>query len=83
MLPEQWTDKGFHFYSRVKRRGPDAGINTPSDLESEIRSGTDLEDPIQPNRHQIRLPITNSNGQHLKVVYDFNNGQCELVTLTY
>lgn len=85
MLPANWQDKGFHFYSRVRERGPDAGINTPSDLESEIRKGTPNPEGT-PNRWQIELPIHSSGGQVLRVIYDYDgskNAKCSLVTLTY
>ncbi|TRX74066.1 hypothetical protein [Pseudomonas mangiferae] len=80
-----WTDNGFHFYSRVRERGPESGINTPSDLESEIRKKV-RDTPLTGNRHEIVLPITSSSGQPLKVLYDYDGGKaskCELVTLTY
>ena len=88
MLPRGWTDNGFHFYSRVRSRGPENGINTPSDLESEIRKQS-ADEPAggnNPNRRAITLPILNSKGQHLLVIYDYDGkstSKCELVTLTY
>lgn len=87
MLPQGWVDKGFHFYSRVRSRGPADGINTPSDLESEIRKGTVYPDPTPgaPNRYRIELQILNSAGTPLKVFYDYagGKGKCELVTLSF
>ncbi|UEP49176.1 hypothetical protein [Burkholderia ambifaria] len=88
MLPRGWTDNGFHFYSRVRSRGPENGINTPSDLESEIRKQSSDEPAggTNPNRRAITLPILNSKGQHLLVIYDYDGkstSKCELVTLTY
>ena len=80
-----WQDNGFHFYGRVRQRGPDAGINTPSDLESEIRKGTPKPEGT-PNRWQINLPILSSGGQPLRVIYDYDgrkNSKCSLVTLSY
>ncbi|CAM3460907.1 hypothetical protein [Thalassospira profundimaris] len=85
MLPIIWQDNGFHFYARVRERGPDAGINTPSDLESEIRRGTPSAEGT-PNRWQITLPVTSSTGRSLRVIYDYaggKNAKCELVTLSY
>jgi len=86
MLPQQWTDNGFHFYSRVRERGPADGINTPSDLESEIRKKLREEPEGKPNRWQIVLPIVNSKGINLHVIYDYDGGKsskCQLVTLSY
>ncbi|KVK97917.1 hypothetical protein [Burkholderia territorii] len=88
MLPRGWTDNGFHFYSRVRSRGPENGINTPSDLESEIRKQVS-DEPAgggNPNRRTITLPIVNGKGQHLLAIYDYDGrstSKCELVTLTY
>ncbi|WP_412776851.1 hypothetical protein [Thalassospira lucentensis] len=85
MLSANWQDNGFHFYGRVRQRGPDAGINTPSDLESEIRKGTPKPEGT-PNRWQINLPILSSGGQPLRVIYDYDgskNAKCSLVTLSY
>jgi hypothetical protein len=86
MLPDTWIDNGFHFYSRVRKRGPELGINTPSDLESEILKGTVQADGGNvENRYAIVLPIQNSNGDNLRVVYDYDQQRqrCKLVTLTF
>ena len=86
MLPKQWVDKGFHFYSRVRERGPAAGIQTPSDLESEIRKASADQPTATPNRRQIVLNIANDSGAKLRVIYDYagkKTSKCELVTLTY
>ncbi|WP_369980421.1 hypothetical protein [Xanthomonas bundabergensis] len=86
MLPRQWADNGFHFYSRVRDRGPADGINTPSDLESEILKKVREEPEGTPNRWQIVLPILNSKGANLRVIYDYDGGKtskCQLVTLSY
>ncbi|WP_296992876.1 hypothetical protein [Thalassospira sp. UBA1131] len=85
MLPMIWQDKGFHFYARVRERGPNAGIQTPSDLESEIRRGT-ATTTTTANRYQITLNIQNGSGSFMKVFYDYaggKNAKCELVTLSY
>lgn len=85
MLPAKWQDNGFHFYSRVRQRGPGDGINTPSDLESEVMKGTTQPEGT-PDRWEILLPILNSRGQHLRVIYDYDGGKsskCSLVTLSY
>ncbi len=85
MLPKGWIDKGFHFYDQVRERGPVNGVNTPSDLESEIRkSESRLLTP--PNRWAFILPITNGQGAHLMAIYDYTGakaGNCELVTFTF
>ena len=83
MLSRNWTDKGFHFYERIRDRGPDAGINTPSDLESEIMKGTVSR--VRANRYKISLMILNSSGQHFTVFYDYDSkrGVCQLVTCSY
>lgn len=84
-----WVDKGYHFYSRMRSRGPAAGINTPSDLESEIIKGTAEThfSPAHPNRYRIDLNIVSSSNpnQRLYVVYDYAGGssKAELVTLTW
>ncbi len=86
MLPKGWQDKGFHFYSRIRERGPSEGIATPSDLESEIMKQTaDLPEGTIKNRRQIVLPIANAAGRNLRVIYDYAGGtdKCSLVTLTY
>lgn len=86
MLPPQWTDNGFHFYSRVRDRGPADGINTPSDLESEILKKVSEGPEGTPNRWQILLPLVNSKGANLRVIYDYDGGKtskCQLVTLSY
>jgi hypothetical protein len=86
MLPDTWADKGFHFYSQARLRGPDAGINTPSDFEDEVMKKVRDEPEGTPNRRQIILPIQNSKGQNLRVIYDFDGrkkSKCELVTLSY
>jgi hypothetical protein len=83
MLPKNWTDNGFHFYSRIKDRGPEAGINTPFDLQSEMMNGTvSLVNGI---RYQVRTNIVNSTGQHFTIFYDFDARQkmCQLVTCSY
>jgi hypothetical protein len=84
MLPKGWTDKGFHFYSRVRERGPRNGINTPSDLESEIMKKV-RDQAAAPGRRAIVLPIKNNRGQSLQVIYDYAGGRskCGLVTLTF
>jgi len=88
MLPAAWQDKGFHFYSRIRERGPAVGINTPSDFESEmlkqVRDEATTNPPTQ--RRQIVLPMADSKGKHLKVIYDYAGGKratCQLVTLTF
>lgn len=86
MLPPQWVDKGFHFYSQARSRGPANGINTPGDLELEIHKKVAEEPEGHPNRWQILLPILNSKGDNLRVVYDYDGGKtskCELVTLSF
>lgn len=84
MLPRGWVDKGFHFYARVRERGPHVGINTPSDLESEIRKASN-DVPIGGNRREILLNIVNDSGRKMKVIYDYAGKKkpCELVTLTF
>lgn len=81
LLPPNWKDKGFHFYKRMRQRGSTVGINTPSDLESEILKGTVAH--AGGSRYEIDLLIRSSEGQHLKVYYDFENKQCQLVTMSY
>lgn len=83
MLSKHWIDKGFHFYERIRNRGPEAGINTPSDLESAIRSGTVSR--VINQRFRIVIPIVNSKGEHFTVFYDYNKSKsiCELVTCSY
>lgn len=87
MLPKGWTDNGFHFYSRVRQRGPESGITTPSDLESEILKKVGDQAAAPPaGRRAIVLPIKNTGGQSLRVLYDYAGGRtskCELVTLTF
>jgi hypothetical protein len=86
MLPIGWVDNGFHFYSRIRSRGPGDGINTPSDLESEIMKKTADQPEGRPNRREILLPIQNSKGQKLRVIYDYTGkktAKCQLVTLSY
>ncbi len=87
MLPANWTDNGYHFYQRAKQRGPEDGINSPSDLESEImKKVADKSAGSQPQRRQIVLPIKNSKGANLRVIYDYAGGatsKCQLVTLSY
>lgn len=80
----EWADNGQHFYAQVKKRGPDSGINTPSDLESAIRGGT-TSASRDAGRWRIDLNITNSRGQRLYVFYDYAppKGACELVTFSY
>lgn len=85
MLPKGWIDKGFHFYDQVRERGPVNGVNTPSDLESEILKAEDRL-ITAPNRWAFILPITNSQGAHLMAIYDYTGKQganCELVTFTF
>ncbi len=82
-----WTDNGFHFYSRVRERGPESGINTPSDLETEIRKKV-RDTPVEGsnNRRSLVLPLKNASGQSLRVLYDYDGGRaskCQLVTLTF
>lgn len=83
-LDRQW----FSLLQPGSSRGPENGINTPSDLESEIRKQS-ADEPAggnNPNRRAITLPILNSKGQHLLVIYDYDGkstSKCELVTLTY
>jgi hypothetical protein len=83
MLPKHWIDKGFHFYKRIKERGPKVGINSPSDLSSEINNGSVSQD------HGIRFRITTSivseKGLHFTIFYDFNEKKklCELVTCSF
>jgi hypothetical protein len=83
MLSEHWTDNGFHFYSRIRERGPQSGISTPSDLESEIMKGT--VEGAGGNRYRIKLLVVNNKGEHLYVFYDYDSSKkrCELVTCTY
>lgn len=87
LLPKGWVDNGFHFYSQIRQRGPDAGINTPSDLESEImKKVADQPEGSTPIRQQILLPIKNSAGKNLRVIYDYDgkaSSKCQLVTLSY
>jgi hypothetical protein len=87
MLPKGWTDKGFHFYSQVRRRGPDGGIGSPSDLESEIvKKLSDQAAPPPASRRAIVLPIQDYDGKSVKVFYDYAGGKtskCELVTITF
>lgn len=77
-----------HAYSRVRSRGPENGINTLSDLESEIRNQVSDESASgnKPNRRTITLPILNHKGQHLLAIYDYDGkstSKCEMVTRTY
>jgi len=83
MLPKNWTDKGFHFYNRIKTRGPKAGIQTPSDFESYFTNGILSLD--HGNRYKVRTTIINGNSEHLTFFYDYNKTkkQCELVTTSY
>jgi hypothetical protein len=81
LLPPHWKDKGFHFYRRVRQRGPDAGINTPADLELEINKGT--VSPDQGLSFAISLSIVDSSGKHMKIFYELRSKQCELVTMTF
>lgn len=83
MLPKHWNDKGFHFYSRIKKRGPKAGVNTPGDLDSEINNGTVSH--VQGERYRIKTNIVNDGGSHFTIFYDYNEEkkQCELVTCSY
>lgn len=86
MLPKGWDDNGFHFYSQVRDRGPKLGIDTPSDLESEILKQVRDEPEGHPNRRQIVLPIKNDKSANLRVIYDYTgkkNATCQLVTLTF
>jgi len=86
MLPKGWVDNGFHFYSQVRSRGPSAGINTPSDLESNVMKQVSAGPEGHPNRWQILLPIKNSANKNLRVIYDYDrkaNSKCKLVTLSY
>lgn len=86
MLPIGWVDNGFHFYSQARSRGPAAGMDTPSDLEDEIRRQVADQPEGHPNRRQIVLNIANKAGQKLRVVYDYDGkktSKCQLVTLTY
>lgn len=80
LLAPHWKDKGFHFYRRMRERGAAAGINTPSDLEAEIRKG--IVSPVAGFRYEIDLNIV-TRGRRLKVIYDFRSKICQLVTLTY
>jgi hypothetical protein len=85
MLPKGWIDNGFHFYDQVRERGPANGVNTPSDLESEVLK-SDERPERKPNRWEFVLPITNSRGEHLRAVYDYTGktgANCELVTFTF
>ncbi|WP_375578686.1 hypothetical protein ABWH96_16895 [Marivirga tractuosa] len=83
MLNKSWTDKGFHFFERIKTRGPSAGISSPSNLESEIRKGTVLN--VTGNRYKITLILVNSIGQHFTIFYDYDSKKklCQLVTCSY
>ena len=91
MLPKGWVDKGNHFYERARDRGPKQGINTPSDLETEIRKAVkDVKDTSKDApkyRRDLILPLQNSKGKALMVVYDYDKtnktAKCELVTLTF
>ncbi len=83
MLPEHWTDKGFHFYKRIRKRGPEAGINTPSDLNSEMNNGRVAHD--HGDRYKVTTNIVNSDGKHFTIFYDYDDQKelCELVTCSY
>lgn len=87
MLPQGWVDKGFHFYSRVRERGPEGGIGSPSDLESEInKKVSDRAVRGSRTRRQITLNIKNGSGESLKIFYDYagrRTSKCELVTMTW
>lgn len=84
MLSKNWCDNGFHFYSRIRERGPEAGIHSPSDLESEIRNGKVTYDQ-NTGRYSITMAITNGQGQHFTVLCDYDNAKDrhELVTCVY
>ena len=84
-LSEHWTDRGFHFFSQVRERGPKNGINTPSDLESEILKGIVKAFPEIQDRFQIVLPIINSTVANLCVFYDYDKQKklCQLVTISF
>jgi hypothetical protein len=83
MLPKHWTDNGFHFYNRIKNRGPKAGLNSPSDFETAFKNGILGKD--SGDRYKVRTTILNDEGKHLTFFYDYNatNKQCEMVTVSY
>ena len=87
MLPRGWVDKGFHFYSRMRERGPENGITTPSELESEInRRISDRAARGSRVRRQITLNIKNKKNESLKIIYDYagrRTSKCELVTMSF
>ena len=93
MLPTGWEDQKFHFYSQIRDRGPKNGINTPSDLETEIRKEiADVPAPLEtkPNRRRKVLPIQVSGGKggtgkYASVYYDYDGGKspCILVTFSF
>ena len=81
MLSNNWVNRGDHFLERAKKRLPDAGIDTPSELETLVQGAR--TQPAQGGRTQILLPVTNSNGDNLKVVYIRMGRECRLITVTF
>jgi hypothetical protein len=89
MLPSNWEDKGFHFYSRIRERGPSFGINTPADLELEMNKGQVVKDTSGRKtrggtRYRMTLNVKGSDGKNVIIVYDVNSKskKIEFVTLS-
>ncbi|ACS84530.1 conserved hypothetical protein [Musicola paradisiaca Ech703] len=78
-LPAIWVDNGGHFLSRIKEsaRGGAAGIYTPSDLESFVRSGSVIK-----GGQTDRWMINKIEVKSYSVIFDINpsSKKCELVT---
>jgi len=88
MLSKNWTDNGFHFYSQICSRGPATGINTPSDLQSEMSNGAVSFCQSQGgtvNRYQVKTNLLNTSGQRFTFFYDYDSAKaiCQLVTCSY
>ncbi len=87
MLPKGWIDKGFHLFTRMRERGSEAGIHTPSDLESAIRCGT-VAPHVPPiaNRYTVTFTgIASSENKHPTLVYDYDSKKkmCQVVTFLW
>lgn len=77
MLPAIWVDKGGHFLARVKERGQQSEIHTPSDLQSLVMGGKLEKDKTPPN-----WDISRVYTKKYTVVFAVNDKskKCELVT---
>jgi hypothetical protein len=78
ILPKQWIDKGGHFLLRMKERGDEVGILTPSDLHSFLLGTKAILEDKDKGRWKLQQ---NMGGKAASVHFDAKKAsKCELAS---